>query len=307
LGAIGSFYAFILHRTGRVGITVVARSNYHAVKDKGITIDSQNHGQHTFVPQSVVRTPAEAQGPFDYIVCAHKAINNDAVAETLKPAVDPDRTTIVIIQNGVGNEEPFRKAFPKSCILSCVTWTGGTQTSPGIVKHTKLEDLQIGLYPSPDIPNDVEQARLAAFTSLLSTGGTPFRVEDDIQVARWSKVVWNVAWNSITTLTMSDTQSWLASSSYAEPRTRKLMEEVVDVARACGVPLGHRLIDDQMEKIKGMAPIYSSMYVDRKEGRKMEVDVIFGVPVRKGRELGVSIPTLETIYALLLAVDSRLG
>ncbi|KAK9652176.1 hypothetical protein HCH54_002140 [Aspergillus fumigatus] len=31
LGAIGSFYAFILHRTNRVRLTVVARSNYEAV------------------------------------------------------------------------------------------------------------------------------------------------------------------------------------------------------------------------------------------------------------------------------------
>jgi ketopantoate reductase len=56
----------------------------------------------------------------DYVVCAHKAIDQDDVAAQLKPVVDPSRTTIVIIQNGVGNEEPFRKQFPQNTIITCV-------------------------------------------------------------------------------------------------------------------------------------------------------------------------------------------
>lgn len=56
----------------------------------------------------------------DYVVCAHKAIDQDHVAAQLQPVVDPSRTTIVIIQNGVGNEEPFRKQFPQNSIITCV-------------------------------------------------------------------------------------------------------------------------------------------------------------------------------------------
>jgi len=68
----------------------------------------------------VVKTPSEAKGTFDYIVCAHKAIGQDAVPAILAPAVDKNKTTLVIIQNGVGNEEPFRKAFPDVTIITCV-------------------------------------------------------------------------------------------------------------------------------------------------------------------------------------------
>ena len=68
----------------------------------------------------VVRTPSEAKGTFDYIVCAHKAIGQDAVPAMLAPAIDEKKTTLVIIQNGVGNEEPFRKAFPDVTIITCV-------------------------------------------------------------------------------------------------------------------------------------------------------------------------------------------
>jgi ketopantoate reductase len=56
----------------------------------------------------------------DYVVCAHKAIDQDEVAAQLKPVIDPSRTTIVVIQNGVGNEEPFRTQFPQNSIITCV-------------------------------------------------------------------------------------------------------------------------------------------------------------------------------------------
>ena len=68
----------------------------------------------------VVKTPAETHRQFDYIVCAHKAINQDSVPKQLEPVIENGKTTIVIIQNGVGNEEPFRKAFPECSIITCV-------------------------------------------------------------------------------------------------------------------------------------------------------------------------------------------
>lgn len=68
----------------------------------------------------MVRSAAEAGHKFDYIVCAHKAIDQASVPPQIAPAVDETRSTIVIIQNGVGNEEPFQSAFPATTILSCV-------------------------------------------------------------------------------------------------------------------------------------------------------------------------------------------
>jgi ketopantoate reductase len=70
------------------------------------------------ITQLVVKSVAEIS-PVDYIVCAHKAIDQDEVAALLQPAID-SRTTIVVIQNGVGNEEPFRKRFPDNSIITCV-------------------------------------------------------------------------------------------------------------------------------------------------------------------------------------------
>ncbi|KAN0099650.1 2-dehydropantoate 2-reductase [Hyaloscypha variabilis] len=301
-GAIGSFYAFILNRVSNVQLTIIARSNYEAIKANGITLDSENHGKHLFSPYKVASTPAEAAGHYDYVVCVNKAINQEAVAKSLAPVID-DTTTIVLIQNGVGNEDPFRAQFPNSTILSCVTWVGATQTSPGFVKHIASEFTEIGLFPNPSVSPNIESSRLDNFISLLKAGNTKFAIEENIQIRRWEKVVWNVAWNAITSLTQIDTQTWLHSSPDSIPLTKQLMEEVIEVARKSGVPVREGLVEELFVKILALPGVYTSMQKDVVARNPLEIDVILGVPVTKARELGVKTPVLEVIYTLVQAVD----
>lgn len=165
--------------------------------------------------------------------------------------------------------------------------------------------MQMGLFPNPAVDESLEKQRLDTFAALLKHGNTVFQVVPNIQVQRWEKVVWNAAWNSLTTLTMLDTHGWLSSSASATPLTRKLMTEVIDVAQACGVPIEYSLIDRLLEKILAMPPIGSSMQMDAKNGKPMEVDVILGYPVAKGKELDLAIPTIETIYVILTGMNRR--
>ena len=126
LGAIGSFYAFILQRCKHVRLSVTARSNYEAVRANGLLMKSDNHGEHRFYPAATLKAPSEAGHAFDFIVCTSKATDLGETAEQLAAVVDEDRTTIVLLQNGVGNEDPFRARFPRCPILS------------GVVSHTSF-------------------------------------------------------------------------------------------------------------------------------------------------------------------------
>ncbi|KAL4978278.1 ketopantoate reductase PanE/ApbA-domain-containing protein [Aspergillus desertorum] len=306
LGAIGSFYAFIFNRCDRVRLTVVARSNYHAVVENGITIDSENHGKHTFRPDQVIHTPSEASGNhFDYIVCAHKAVDPHGAVIPLYPVVD-ETTTIVVLQNGVGNEDPFRERWPGVTIISGVVWVGASQPNPGVVYNTGSEHTELGLFPNPSLDNpSIEESRLQTFTSLLAAGGTDFSIFDDIQPRRWEKVTWNVAWNAITALTDQDVSSWLSSSPDAVSYTRRLMNEVIAVANACNVEVKEGLADQLIERAKGLGALRTSMQADRAAGREMEIEVILGVPVKRGRELGLDTPCLEALYVLLGTINKQ--
>lgn len=166
--------------------------------------------------------------------------------------------------------------------------------------------MQMGLYPNKAGDSALDKSHLSQFESLLSIGKTIFQIVPDIQVQRWEKVVWNAAWNSLTALTLTDTHSWLNSSDLSTPMTRRLMKEVIDVANALDVSLKYDLIDQLLDKILGMPPIGSSMRTDYENGKPMEVEVILGYPVRKGRELGIEVTTIETLYTVLLAINKRL-
>lgn len=71
----------------------------------------------------MIRSVTEC-GPVDFVVCAHKALDQVEVAVQLRSAISKE-TTIVVIQNGVGNEEPFRNEFPSNSILTCVVRSPG--------------------------------------------------------------------------------------------------------------------------------------------------------------------------------------
>lgn len=103
-----------------------------------------------------------------------------------------------------------------------------------------------------------------------------------------------------------DTHAWLKSSENATPMTRRVMQEVMNVAQALGVRLADDFIDRQIKFILDLPPIGSSMQSDFLDGKQMEVEAILGYPVRKGRQLGIDVTTIETLHTLLTAVNERL-
>jgi 2-dehydropantoate 2-reductase len=145
-GITGSVYAYVLNESPNAQVTVCARSNYKAVSEQGLDFQSEKFGNHPnykfhngetlclphfsfkqllmlHYSMAAVATPSDSslQGvTFKYIVATHKGIQaSPTAAEQLKPVVGKD-TTIVLIQNGVGVEEPFQAMYPNNTILSGV-------------------------------------------------------------------------------------------------------------------------------------------------------------------------------------------
>lgn len=166
--------------------------------------------------------------------------------------------------------------------------------------------MQIGLYHNSSVDAALEAERMKTFAALLEEGKTIFQVVDDIQRKRWEKVVWNAAWNPLTTLTLVDTKTWLESSDQAYTMTIRLMREMIDIAQRCNVPLTYDLAEELMAKVKTMGRIGSSMQQDAKAGRPLEIDVILGYPVQKAREFGMDMPVLDIVFALTTAVHRRI-
>ena len=67
------------------------------------------------------------------------------------------------------------------------------------------------------------------------------------------------------------------------------------------------MIDGLLMKIWAMPPVGSSIRIDFEHGNTMDVDVIRGYVVRKGRKLAVDIATAETLFITLTAIKRCIG
>lgn len=309
-GAIGAIYIYLLLQAG-CSVTAVCRSNYAAAKAHGFTIDSDKYGKGIQIRPNVVKTPEEAasQGPYDFIIISTKALpeKRPSTPEIIKPAITEGKTTIVLIQNGIGIEDEYATAFPTNPLLSTVVYLPTTQISPGHIQMGAIELLQIGTFPATSDTSSPAYQAAEQLRSTLATGGGNAQLHPDIQAQRWSKLLINASWNPICALSLSRDAAFLASSSMAEKLVTDVMEEVVLIAQA----LGHTAITsefarEQLQRAlerKGTKGIEPSMLVDVLNGRRMEVEVILGNPIKVAREVGVDVPRMETLYALLKALD----
>lgn len=307
-GGVGCVYGYIMHKGG-ARVTAVCRTNYIAVKERGILIHSQIFGTCRYHP-TAVQTAAEAaqHGPFDYIIVASKAFRETPAL--IRDAVTPGHTTVVLAQNGIGIEEEYARLYPSNPIVSGVVYLPVTQTEPGVVAMAALERFEIGTYPA----NASAKAKQAVqrLSEIWTAGGATAPVLDDVQPLRWLKVAINAAWNPTTALTLCDDANYLRSSSTSEKTVVRIMQEVGLVATAAGYPdaITDETIAKDLERPRarletgGKEP---SMLTDVRENRPIEVEAILGNILRIGKKHGVTeLPYLELLYTLASARDYEL-
>ncbi|ORY82360.1 2-dehydropantoate 2-reductase [Leucosporidium creatinivorum] len=308
MGAVGATHAYIF-QLGGAEVTVAARSNAEVAEKKGLDFRSEKYGDSTVKFHKVVKTPSDPSLKginYDFVVLTNKAIAMTPTAsEQVEPVVGPN-TTIVIIQNGVGNADQFRERFPNNIVLSAVTWVNAAQPETGVIVHKGNESMQIGVEWNDSLPKEPQQAQLEAFVALLKAGRSDYEIVPDIQQWRWKKTIWNAIWNTLTATTLCNTKEFLESSPAAEATAQALEDEMASIARA----LGHEIEEDYLRSLLERPDlrnggIFSSMYGDAKAQRPMEVEVILAAPLRYAKNLGLKTPVLETCVAIVSAMDWR--
>lgn len=272
-------------------------------------IRTLDQGTQIFNPHRIFNSAKEIQGEekYDFVVCANKALNPQELPEDLAPAITPGHTAIVIIQNGVGSEEPFKQRYPENPVITCVAWTGAGLESPGVVVQNNADFMTMGSYYSNSSSKTAgDEQAMKQFTELLDKGNGHYEVVDNILEKRWEKVVWNAAWNSITAMAAYDVHNIVHSSPEAEPTLRRLMDEVIQVARAQGINISTGLTDDLFQNAMSRPVSFgSSMKNDIDGQRRPEVEVILGHVVRMAKEYNVDTPTLNMAYITVKAIDHK--
>ncbi|KAF9894509.1 hypothetical protein FE257_006393 [Aspergillus nanangensis] len=312
VGSIGAVYLHQLQQAGCI-VTIVCRSNYHAVQQNGFTLRSERFGNVSYRPDHIVRSVADcpADAVYDYLIVTSKSFpassHHPALADQLRPVLaSRPNTTIVLAQNGIDIEPAIADAYPQNPLLSGVIYLPATQVAPGVIEYPEtLNLLELGTYPA-NAPA-AHRASAQRLADLMTQGGGEVKVLDDIQVARWSKLLLNASWNPICALSLcSDGDFLLTSSPFAYDLVWGIILEIVTLARKIGIPgvdeeageARFAIAKRRAETNSGREP---SMLHDVRQGRLFEVEAIVGNTVRIGRKWAVPMPRLETVYALAKA------
>ncbi|HVO85167.1 MAG TPA: 2-dehydropantoate 2-reductase N-terminal domain-containing protein, partial [Syntrophobacteria bacterium] len=131
-GAVGGFYGGRLALAG-ARVATLCRSDYDTVRSHGITVDSI-WGDFQFTPEKVIRRAAEYGPTPDYILVALKVLPGVDQVEIIKDAVGPG-TAIILIQNGIGIDEPVAAAFPGNEVIGAVAFIAVSRPGPGRILH----------------------------------------------------------------------------------------------------------------------------------------------------------------------------
>ncbi|OTA56284.1 2-dehydropantoate 2-reductase [Hypoxylon sp. EC38] len=337
-GAVGCFYASRLHHPGQnIYTSLIARSNYSAIAASGVELHTHSFGDYSFKPYAVfpnisaavpnapssTNQPASPQPPadgWDYIIVTTKALpDRTDDSATVAPLVRSN-SCIVLIQNGVGVEEPYRKRFPHNPIISAVTVVSAEQIRNGVIRQNRWTRISLGPYGSglgasstSKESSDVVRRGHECMEQLshwwTECGGirdVEKHTEMELQTIRWHKLCINAAFNPTAVLSGGRGNA----DQLTDPELREhiigIMNEIWNAApKVLGKPFPDSLarpekIIKSTERNTGARP---SMLLDWEAGRPMELEVILGNPVRIARRAGVEMPKLQTLYALLRSMQ----
>jgi len=320
-GAVGGFVGARLALAGHE-VTLVGRPwLVEAVRARGLRLIEPR--RECLVRQGLVAVSSAAEaaalGPFDLALLTVKTYDTATAIRQMQEADlgRPPVLCLLVLQNGVGSEEPLSQAFGAGRVVVASLTQPVCVPEAGVVQLVKERG---GLALAP-MARGAEIGHVAA---VLREAGLRVRLYPDYWVVKWSKLPLNMLGNTIPAIL-----DMPPGEVYARPGLLRLeitaMRELMAVTRALGVrlvdlpgypvrllmwalcrlptpllaPLLHRLVG---EGRKGRVPSLQWGLVQGQ--RRSEVTDLNGAVVRYGERMGVPTPTnrlltetLEAIYA----------
>lgn len=292
-GALGLYYGARLAASD-VDVRFLARGqNLAVLRDHGLTLRSVD-GDLDLGPQRASDNLADLLPGANLVMVAVKAFATREIADLL--VRHQWEGNVLSLQNGVGNEELLARSLPHAAILGGIAFIGSERTAPGVVNHTAAGHVILGAFQKR-----AEQAALHWHEKLLEAG-VRSTLSLNIRYELWRKLLWNIAFNTTTTLTGTLASSLLETVE-GDKLVRELMAEAIRIAAAEGVEIERSEIDRYIDVTRSMGPVRTSMLVDRENGHHLEWQALCADVVGRGRHLGIPTPRAQTVAALLEIVD----
>lgn len=294
-GAIGSYYGAMLARAGN-DVHFLLRSDYETVCARGIQVDFAKGEAFNLHPVQAYRDAAE-MGTMDIVLVALKATANPKLPELLRPLVGKD-TWIVTLQNGMGNAEWIAQHFGAERVLAAICFISLNRTAPGkIFNHFNgyLSVAEFKTAPSP---------RTALLKQLFEGAGVRCDELDSLDETLWRKLCWNIPFNGLAIAAGGVTTDVIVGNPHLSALAEALMNEIRSAAAAYDHTIPDAFLQRQFDLTRKMGAYKPSSLIDYLEKKPLEVEPIWGEPLRRAQARNVPTPKLEMLYQLIASQSS---
>lgn len=308
-GAVGSYYGAKLWRDGHE-VHFLLRSDYEIVRRRGVKIKSVEGDFHA--NPRAAKTPEEI-GVCDLVLIALKTTANEQFPKLLPPLVG-EKTAVMTLQNGLGNEEVLAKLFPAEQILGGLCFVCLNRIEPGVIDHIAHGKIVMGEFAGWPEP------RTHDIAGAIRHSGIPCAVAENLACAHWEKLVWNIPFNGLGVASCVGleamngeaevkrrgpclTTDLLLGNPQWEEWVRGLMMEVIAAANAKGLKVEQSLASEQIEKTRIMSAYKPSTLIDFERGQELELESVFLEPLRQARAAGVETSRLKRLCEVLAALS----
>jgi 2-dehydropantoate 2-reductase len=223
-----------------------------------------------------------------------KAYDTKAVAESYRRIV-PLETTVLSLQNGLGNVEILQSAL-KNQLLAGSTTEGAFLLGPGSVVHTGRGLTVIG------DPRGTKSDACSRIRIAFEDAGFQTKISSNMAGVLWTKTIVNAAINPLSGLTRLPNGA-LAKSSEIQKIGFQVMEEGMSVSRAERVRLAGDPRKLWRKILLSTKANKSSMLQDIERGKTTEIRQLNGAILSRGKKRGIETPTNGILTKLVLGIE----
>lgn len=294
-GALGGFYGALLQRAG-CELHFLLHNDYEHVRQHGLICES-SHGDFT-LPKVNAYSNVREMPKCDVVCVCLKTTQNHLLSQLL-PSIVKDDGVVLVMQNGLGIEEQVAGIVGRQRVMGGLCFLCSNKVGPGHIRH-----LDYGLVALAEFSSRGVSQRMRAIAEDLRRAGVLTQLAEDLTVARWQKLVWNIPYNGLSVV-LDQTTAELMANPHTRQLVEQIMREVVVDAQACGAAVSNETVETMLTNTEKMKPYRTSMKIDYDEGRPMEVETLFGNPLRAAQQAGVTSPLLEQLYDQLKVLDAK--
>ncbi len=296
-GAIGSYYGAKLAYLGR-DVHFLMRGDLRAVRG-GFGIRVRGKAENFLLAKVSCYNSTDQIGPCDLVLIALKTTSNCELLRLLPPLLKKE-TMLLTLQNGLGNEEFLAEHFGAERVMGALSFVCLSRVSPGVIEqfgHGRIVLGEYGRYPGPRTHDVAWEFKRC---------GVVCSVAENLGRERWRKLVWNIPFNGLSVAAGGLDTAAILADDVLRGRVLALMDEVIAAANKCGYSLPSTEALEQMKRTEKMGAYKPSTLLDFEAHRPLELDAIWGEPLRRALAAGAQMPTLAALYTELKETNTAL-